>query len=153
MQYLSLLSVGMTTLWPPVVAVKTVVTNDQMIQYINNDHLGLAQSNAPVFFFGNGGSAGFSPCLPTWAYTDSPETGPDIYDSAHRTKPAPRLQWEEVGGDCRTPPFPINQAAGRFPVYYTVNQCNANEIRVVYNLFYEKDGFKYGRLVDVGHDW
>jgi hypothetical protein len=37
-----------------------------------------------------------------------------------------------------------------FPVHYTIRQCNASDIRVQYNLFYEKDGTKDG-VIPYGH--
>lgn len=38
-----------------------------------------------------------------------------------------------------------------FPVYYTYKQCNAGDIRVSLNLFYEKDG-AYVLGQDTGHE-
>lgn len=43
---------------------------------------------------------------------------------------------------CRTPSTkPTGNPSDPFPVYYMIRKCNDAEIRVQYNLFYEKDGF------------
>lgn len=41
-----------------------------------------------------------------------------------------------------------------FPTYYTVTQCWQDEVRVVYNLYYQKDGWS-DTVIAKGHmhDW
>ncbi|KAL8829941.1 MAG: hypothetical protein Q9170_005962 [Blastenia crenularia] len=130
-----------------------------MRNYLESDHAGLARLNAPVFFFGQNEHQ--PPCpisIPTWAYQGSPTT-PDIYDKNHQTKPAKRCMYSNVGCDCRKPDISIGHAAPEFPVYYTLRKCSDTEVRVTFNLFYEKDGaicFAIGPVhpvpFDVGHD-
>jgi hypothetical protein len=77
--------------------------------------------------------------MPTWTFGGS-ENQPDIYDAAHKTKPAPRCPYPYVGCRCRNPAVSIGNRGPQFPVYYSYQKCNDNEVRVAYNLFYEKDG-------------
>ena len=87
--------------------------------------------------------------IPTWAYSGSPSSN-DIYDTAHRTPAAPRCNFPNVGCNCRNPDTGIGNPSPDFPVYYTYQKCNDNEVRVSLNLFYEKDGFI--DVVEYGHD-
>lgn len=56
-----------------------------------------------------------------------------------------------MGCNCRKPGVAIGNPSPVFPVYYTYKQCNAGDIRVSLNLFYEKDGAHvFGQ--DTGHE-
>ena len=61
-------------------------------------------------------------------------------------------EYPDVGCGCRQPDVPINNPGPAFPIYYTFEQCNATEVRVVYNLFYQKDGAEVVDIIDTGHD-
>lgn len=95
--------------------------------------------------------------MPTWAYQGSPTT-PDTYNPQSRTKPAKRCWYNNVGCDCRQPGLSIGNAAPAFPVYYAIRQCSDTEVRVTFNLFYEKNGAICWETIglphpyDVGHD-
>lgn len=56
-----------------------------------------------------------------------------------------------MGCNCRKPGVAIGNASPVFPVYYTYKHCNAGDIRVSLNLFYEKDG-AIVIAPDTGHD-
>jgi hypothetical protein len=97
--------------------------------------------DSSVFFFGQ--ALYQPPCYPTWAFSGS-LSSPDIYDAAHQTKPAPQCQYPDVGCKCRNPGVPIGNQSPEFPIYYSAKKCNATEVRVAYNLYYEKDGAEVG---------
>jgi len=126
----------------------TVFSDDQMNSYLNAGGVDLAYNYAPVFFFSQ--SQNQVPCIPTWAFSGSVST-PDIYDAAHQTKPAPQCQYPNVGCGCRNPGVPIGNQIQQFPLYYTYQKCNDNEVRVAYNLYYQKDGAIFG-AIQTGHD-
>lgn len=46
-------------------------------------------------------------------------------------------------------------AMSSFPIYWTARRCAATEIRVAYNVFFKKDGFKFADTEVLGHayDW
>jgi hypothetical protein len=46
---------------------------------------------------------------------------------------------------------PINNEGPRFPIYFTTKQCSETEVRVAYNLYYQKDGAEV-LFVETGHD-
>lgn len=128
-----------------------------MNRYLTEDRTGLAQLNAPVFFFGQNEHQ--PPCIPTWAYSGTLSSS-DIYYPQNRTLPAKRCMYNNVGCDCRQPGVPIGHPAPAFPIYYTIRKCSDTEVRVTFNLFYEKDGaicFAPGPVhpvpYDVGHDF
>lgn len=95
--------------------------------------------------------------IPTWAYQGTPIT-PDAYDVQHRTKPAKRCDYADVGCNCRNPGIDIGNPSPAFPLYYTIRHCSDTEIRVALNLFYEKDGAiawvdtTHFVSVELGHD-
>lgn len=127
----------------------TSVSNDQMSTWLNAGGVDLANAYAPIYFFGQ--SQNQPPCIPDWAFDGTPDT-PDTYDAAHMTPPAPQCQYPNVGCNCRQPGVAIGNPAPAFPIYYSYTQCNATEVRVAYNLFYQKDGAKAGAIA-TGHDY
>ena len=66
--------------------------------------------------------------------------------------------YNNVGCECRKPEIGIVNRAPPFPVYFAIRQCSPTEIRVTFNLFYEKDGaicfvdVSHPVGFDVGHD-
>jgi hypothetical protein len=133
----------------PVAAV-TQITDDEMNSLLDAGAVDLADRYAPLFFFGQ--AMNQPPCYPTWAFGGSPST-PDVYDDAHKTPPAAQCEYPDVGCNCRNPGVPIGNAGPAFPIYYTFQRCNETELRVVYNLFYEKDGATVVGVVETGHDY
>ncbi|RAH85479.1 UPF0047 domain protein [Aspergillus japonicus CBS 114.51] len=129
----------------------TQITDADMRNLLNHDGVELADRYAPLWFFGQALHA--VPCYPTWAFGGSPDS-PDVYDdAAHPTAPAPQCEYPDVGCGCRNPGVDAGNPGPAFPIYYTVQRCNETEVRVVYNLFYEKDGAKVLDLIDTGHDY
>ncbi|KAI9354852.1 hypothetical protein DFJ73DRAFT_623891 [Zopfochytrium polystomum] len=122
-----------------------------MAAHLASDGLELAYAYSPVWFFGQ--SQNQPPCIPTWAFSGSPSS-PDVFDAQHKTPSAGQCQYPNVGCGCRNPGVPIANPAPPFPIYYTFARCSDTEVRVAYNLFYEKDGAKFG-LIETGHayDW
>jgi hypothetical protein len=45
----------------------------------------------------------------------------------------------------------IGNRGPAFPIYFTYKRCSDTEVRVVYNLFYEKDGAEVIGI-ETGHD-
>ena len=138
-------------------AVKTQISDTDMTNLLANDRLTLAKTNAPVWFFGQEGTGTptpHPPSIPVWSYAGvNAATGPDVYQFDQRTPPADRCNWPDVGCGCRNPPSKIHQATGSWPIYFTVVDCKLNpprDIRVVYNVFYQKDGLSSSLY---GHDW
>lgn len=119
----------------------TTFDDDTMETLLNDGGVGLAMSYAPVWNFGQPqNQAGYSPpCYPTWAFEGSPTTN-DTYDLAHQTPGAGLCPYPDVGCSCRNPGVPVGTEAPPFPIYYTYERCSSTEVRVLYNLFYEKDG-------------
>lgn len=127
----------------------TSISDDEMTGYLNNKAVDLAVMYAPMWFFGQ--AMDQPPCYPVWAFSGNVST-PDIYDSAHKTPPAPQCEYPDVGCGCRQPDVPIGNPGPEFPIYYTFSKCNSSEVRVAYNLFYQKDGAKVIDLINTGHD-
>lgn len=130
----------------------THITDSQMASFLNDGALELADRYAPMWFFGQ--ALNHPPCYPTWAFGGSPSSS-DVYDSNHKTPAAAQCEYPDVGCGCRKPGVAIHNAGPEFPIYYTFKRCNETEVRVVYNLFYEKDGAKVIGVIDTGHgyDW
>ncbi|KAJ6155864.1 hypothetical protein N7470_006430 [Penicillium chermesinum] len=133
----------------PVAAV-TQISDDDMNTLLSSNSVDLANRYAPIWFFGQ--AMDQPPCYPTWAFGGSPST-PDKYDDAHKTPAAPQCGYPNVGCNCRNPGVDIGNPGPPFPIYYTFGKCNDTEVRVVYNLFYEKDGAIVADLVNTGHDY
>lgn len=127
----------------------TSISDDDMTGYLNDGAADLAFLYAPMWFFGQ--AMDQPPCYPVWAFSGNVST-PDVYDSDHQTPPAAQCEYPDVGCGCRLPDVPIGNAGPEFPIYYTFTQCNSSEVRVAYNLFYQKDGAKVVDLVNTGHD-
>ncbi|KAJ5948017.1 hypothetical protein N7466_001032 [Penicillium verhagenii] len=140
--------VYMAILAGPIAAV-TQITDDDMTSLLDAGGAELANLYAPLWFFAQAENQ--PPCYPTWAFSGSPNTS-DIYDDAHKTPAAAQCQYPNVGCNCRNPGVKVGNPGPAFPVYYTFQRCNETEVRVVYNLFYEKDGAIFG-LIETGHDY
>lgn len=127
------------------------ITDQQMTDYLNAGALGLADAYAPIYFFGQ--SQNQPPCYPTWAFSGTPDT-PDVFDTAHQTPSGAQCDYPDVGCNCRNPGVDIGNPGPPFPIYYSFAKCNDTEVRVAYNLFYEKDGATFAGI-ETGHpyDW
>lgn len=126
----------------------THFSDGQMQSYLQGRGVDLAVAYAPLWFFG--AALHENPCIPDWAYGGSP-TQPDTYDQSHLTPPAKQCEYPNVGCNCRNPDVGFNHPTPAFPVYFSYRQCNSSEVRVAYNLFYQKDGAKAGPI-ETGHN-
>lgn len=106
----------------------TPLSDSQMTTLLNEGGIGLAMAAQPMWFFGQ--AMNQPPCIPNWAVLNGQQTAG-----------AELCGWPNAGCNCRKPGVGIGNPAPEFPVYYSYNKCNDNEVRVAYNLFYEKDGF------------
>lgn len=62
--------------------------------------------------------------------------------------------WPNTGcGSCRVPGVEPGNPGPSFPVYFTYKNCTETEVRVAYNLFYEKDGFALEGISGHPYDW
>lgn len=104
------------------------ISDSDMTNLLNAGGLQLALKAQPMWFFGQ--AMNQPPCIPTFA----------TKSDGSQTPSAALCDYPNVGCNCRNPGVPINNPSPSFPVYYSYNKCNSTEIRVVYNLFYEKDG-------------
>ncbi|KAL1974924.1 hypothetical protein VTN31DRAFT_5128 [Thermomyces dupontii] len=129
--------IAITALLASTALAATSISDEEMTSMLNAGGVELAVRYAPMWFFGQ--ALNQPPCYPTWAFSGSPTT-PDVYDLEHQTAPAPQCDYPDVGCDCRNPGVPINNPGPAFPIYFSYRKCNDNEVRVAYNLFYEKDG-------------
>ena len=127
----------------------TQISDDDMNSLLDAGGVELAYRYAPLWFFGK--AMDQSPCVPDWTFGGSPDSS-DVYDDDHMTKPAPRCEYPDVGCECRTPGNDTGRPAPPFPVYYTFQKCNDSDVRVAYNLFYQKDGADAAGIIDTGHD-
>ncbi|KAJ9248526.1 hypothetical protein C8Q69DRAFT_480604 [Paecilomyces variotii] len=129
----------------------TQISDSDMNGLLDAGGVDLADRYAPLWFFGQAQNQ--PPCYPTWAFGGSPNSS-DIYDSSHQTPAAPQCEYPNVGCYCRNPGVGIGNPGPAFPIYYTYQKCNDSDIRVVYNLFYQKDGAQFGAIA-TGHnyDW
>ncbi|KAG2026395.1 hypothetical protein GB937_001905 [Aspergillus fischeri] len=130
-------------------AAVTQITDNEMSNLLSQGGVELADRYAPLWFFGQAQNQ--PPCYPTWAFGGSP-TSSDIYDDAHKTPAAPQCDYPNVGCRCRNPGVGIGNRGPAFPIYFTYKRCSDTEVRVVYNLFYEKDGAEVIGI-DTGHDY
>ncbi|KAJ5500826.1 Necrosis inducing protein [Penicillium fimorum] len=131
------------------VAAFSQITNEEMGSLLEAGGLDLADRYAPMWFFGQAQDQ--PPCYPTWAFGGSPET-PDVYDDAHKTPGVGACEYPDVGCNCRQPGVDAGNPGPQFPIYYTYQQCTDSEVRVAYNLFYEKDGANFG-AIKTGHEY
>lgn len=105
----------------------TPISEVDMSNLLNEGGVSLAMKAQPMWFFGQ--AMNRPPCIPTWATQNGVQT------------PSGALcGWPNAGCNCRTPEVGIGNPSPDFPVYYTYAKCNDAEVRVAYNLFYEKDG-------------
>lgn len=125
------------------------ISNNEMDGFLKSNALDLAVKYAPMWFFGQ--AMDQPPCYPVWAFSGNVST-PDIYDAAHKTPAAPQCEYPDVGCGCRQPDIALGNPGPPFPIYYSFRKCNDTEVRVVYNLFYEKDGAEVADVIDTGHD-
>ncbi|KAJ5765205.1 hypothetical protein N7520_004764 [Penicillium odoratum] len=132
-------------------AAVTQITDQDMTALLEAGGADLANRYAPLWFFAQ--AENHPPCYPTWAFGGSPNTS-DTYDATHKTPAAAQCQYPNVGCNCRNPGIDSGNPGPAFPVYYTFQRCTETEVRVVYNLFYEKDGATFG-FIQTGHgyDW
>jgi len=106
----------------------TPVDDKKMSAMLNASGTELALAAQPMWFFSQ--AMGFPSCYPTSAT--------DVQGS--QTPPVALCAYPDTGCGCRKPGVKLGHAGPRFPVYYSFKQCNETEVRVAYNLFYEKDG-------------
>lgn len=106
-----------------------MVSKQKMAELLEGDGVELARLAQPMWFFGQ--AVGRPPCYPTFA-TD---------DNGRQTQFAVLCRYPNVGCDCRKPDVEIGNEGPSFPVYFSFRQCNETDVRIAYNLFYEKDGF------------
>ncbi|KAL0765290.1 hypothetical protein CaCOL14_012039 [Colletotrichum acutatum] len=118
----------------------TSISDTQMTTLLNEGGVGLAMAAQPMWFFGQ--AMNRPPCIPTHAVVNG-----------QQTPGAELCEWPDAGCNCRKPGFGIGNPAPDFPVYYSYSKCNDNEVRVVYNLFYEKDGFTPSGVFGHKYDW
>ncbi|PWY92230.1 UPF0047 domain protein [Aspergillus heteromorphus CBS 117.55] len=131
-------------------AAVTTIPDNEMNSLISHGAVSLATRYAPLWFFSQ--AVNQPPCYPTWAFGGTPNAS-DIYDARHRTPAAPQCEYPDVGCKCRKPGVERGHPGPAFPIYYTFARCSESEVRVVYNLFYEKDGAEVLDLIDTGHDY
>jgi len=105
----------------------TPITDGQMSDLLNAGGVSLAMLAQPMWFFGQ--ALNHPPCYPTWATQNGQQTASGALCS-----------WPDAGCHCRNPGVSIGNAGPDFPIYYSYQKCTATEIRVAYNVFYEKDG-------------
>lgn len=101
-----------------------------------------------IFFFSE--ALQKPPVYPTWAFRGTLTT-PDTYAPSFQTVPIAQCQYPDVGCNARQPGVPEGQQGPDFPIYFTWSRCGENEVRVVYNLYYQKDGAIF-LFVPTGHD-
>jgi hypothetical protein len=125
------------------------VTDVQMEDLLNSGGAILATIWAPIWMFAE--SQNYPGCMPTWAFGGQPnQNNGDTYAADHQTPGAGSCFYPNVNCGCRIPNTPKGSKTPDFPVYYTYNRCSDNEVRVSYNVFYEKDG-AYWFWVPTGH--
>lgn len=108
----------------------TPLSDGAMNGFLSSDAVGLAMAAQPMWFFGQ--AMNQPPCYPTHAVNPS---------SGAQTPRGGLCGWPNAGCNCRTPGVAIGNAGPSFPIYYSFKRCRDDEVRVAYNVFYEKDGF------------
>ncbi|KAK3393878.1 hypothetical protein B0H63DRAFT_459433 [Podospora didyma] len=119
----------------------TPVSDSAMTDLLNAGGVDLAYAAAPMWFFGQ--AMNQPPCYPTNATNAQ----------GAQTPSAALCNWPNTGCNCRNPGVPITNAGPPFPVYYSYNRCAQTEVRIAYNLFYEKDGFNPDQIFGHRYDW
>ncbi|KAF8463426.1 hypothetical protein BDZ91DRAFT_731575 [Kalaharituber pfeilii] len=105
----------------------------------NNAGFEIAFASRPLWHFGK--SMGNKPCYPNHCFNSA--------GRQHGVKPT---KWPNAASGC---PDPGPDGCGNpFPTYYTVTRCSDTELRVVYNLYFQKDGWSNVVLAKGHmHDW
>ncbi|KAK3382120.1 hypothetical protein B0T24DRAFT_672132 [Lasiosphaeria ovina] len=98
------------------------ITDTAMAALLAGDGADLALAAAPMWLFIE--ALWQVPCYPTHA-TDA---------DGQQTPSAALCSYPNTGCNCR------NHAEPPFPVYYSVSRCDLAEVRVAYNIFFEKNG-------------
>jgi len=112
----------------------THVSDGDMNTMLNSGGVNLAIAAAPMWFFGQ--ALNQPPCYPTNA----------LDGSGNQVPSGGLCNWPNAGCNCRTPGVPISNPGPSFPVYFTFQKCTDTEVRVAYNLFYQKDGFNPDKI-------
>ncbi|KAK4231670.1 hypothetical protein QBC38DRAFT_465262 [Podospora fimiseda] len=136
----NLLLLPLAALFLPSAAV-TPIPSLTMESLLNEGGISLALLAQPMFFFGQ--AMNRPPCYPTNATTAIGTQTPSVG----------LCDYPNVGCNCRQPGIGISNPGPSFPVYYSYNRCTPTEIRVVYNLFYEKDGTTPDQIFGHRYDW
>lgn len=118
----------------------TPISDSDMNGLLNEGGTSLALRGQPIFFFGQ--SQNKVPCIPTFATHGSSQT-----------PAAPLCAYPDVGCSCRNPGVPSGNPSPSFPVYYSYQKCDDKQIRIAYNLFYEKDGSQPEDTLGHPFDW
>ncbi|KAM7190478.1 hypothetical protein V8F33_009461 [Rhypophila sp. PSN 637] len=119
----------------------TPIPDGTMTNLLNAGGVDLAYAAAPMWFFGQ--SQNQPPCYPTNATNAQGQQTPSGGLCNH----------PNVGCNCRNPGIGISNPGPPFPVYYSYQRCNAGEVRVAYNVFYEKDGVNPEGTFGHRYDW
>ncbi|KAK0631498.1 hypothetical protein B0T14DRAFT_532226 [Immersiella caudata] len=136
---LRILAVGVCLLSAALSA--TPVDDKKMTKMLKAGGATLALAAQPMWFFGE--AMGHPSCYPTSAT--------DVQGS--QTPSVDLCMYPDTGCGCRQAGVKAGKPGPSFPVYYSFKQCNATEVRVAYNLFYEKDGCKPNGLNGHPYDW
>lgn len=112
------------------VSAKTI--SDKRMQKLVESAKGyeIAMASQPMWFFTQ--AMGYASCYPTFPL--------DPY-TRKQSKPAHLCKFPDVSCTCRQAGIEPGFKGPEFPVYYSTKRCGDSEIRVAYNLFYQKDGF------------
>ncbi|KAK3949807.1 hypothetical protein QBC32DRAFT_399958 [Pseudoneurospora amorphoporcata] len=141
LQPLSNLLAGLNLLASTLTATTPEFAAEQMKSSLYGDGIDLAAAGAPMWFFGE--TQGHYPCYPTSA----------VNSEGNQTPPAELCNFPDTGCNCREPWTTAGQLDPSFPVYFSMKECDSEEVQVAYNLFYEKDGFSPEGLFGHAYDW
>ncbi|RPA79350.1 hypothetical protein BJ508DRAFT_308453 [Ascobolus immersus RN42] len=119
----------------PVLAADNKPLSDEFVQkeLVENNGLGIAMASRPLWHFAT--MKGQKMCMPTSAinsdFKQTPYLNPDLFPLA--------------GSGCPDPGVPVGSLNDTtpFPTYYTITNCTDTELRIVYNMFFQKDGFAF----------
>ncbi|QPG95091.1 hypothetical protein C2857_007638 [Epichloe festucae Fl1] len=123
----------------------TPVSDADMTEMLKNNGIRLAMKAQPMFFFSQMNRYGT--CIPTVVRSTK----------GQRTPPSNLCNWPDAGCECRNPGVKVGHPSPSFPIYFSFKKCSATSVRVAYNLFWTKDGWKEPKspLIHFGHpyDW
>ncbi|KAK0735216.1 hypothetical protein B0T26DRAFT_747031 [Lasiosphaeria miniovina] len=122
-------------------AMAAPITDTAMAVLLAGDGVDLALAAAPMWLFSE--ALRQVPCYPTHA-TDA---------DGQQTPSAALCSYPKTGCNCRNPGVLRNHAGPPFPIYYSVRRCDLAEVRVAYNIFFEKDGCSPDVLGGHRYDW